>query len=177
MIARNSSALRNVVVPTKLRGAPNLDNAPLSIAIASEPYQEGFKIPHLETYDGLSDPDEHLHSYQAIMKIQNATNAMMCKVFLVMLKWTSRRWYHKLTSHSIASYSQLATLFTNKFVSQREIKCTATKLMQVHQKERKSLRDYMQWFNKATLDIDNILLHGLKPGWFLNDLLENRVKS
>ncbi|GKV04452.1 hypothetical protein SLEP1_g16604 [Rubroshorea leprosula] len=96
-----------------------------------------------------------------------------------------RRWYHKLPRHSIDSYSQLAKLFSNKFASQREIKRTATELMQVHQKEGESLRDYMQRFNKATLDIDNVpdticlsaLLHGLKPGRFLDDLLENPPKS
>ncbi|GKV13527.1 hypothetical protein SLEP1_g24525 [Rubroshorea leprosula] len=51
--------------------------------------------------------------------------------------------------------------------------------------ELKSPRDYMQRFNKATLDIDNVpdticlsaLLHGLKRGRFLNNLLENPPKS
>ncbi|GKV24937.1 hypothetical protein SLEP1_g34474 [Rubroshorea leprosula] len=228
---RNSSALSNVVIPTRPRGSGrlnpepsssrhneellkknaelkrqlkdvqksinelkspkshqqtlDLDSAPLNLSITAEPYQEGFKIPHLETYDGLGDPDEHLHTYQAIMRIQNANDAMMCKVFPVTLKSTARRWYHKLPKHSIDSYSQLAKLFSNKFASQREIKRTTTKLMQVHQKEGESLRDYMQRFNKATLDIDNVpdticlsaLLHGLKPGRFLDDLLENPPKS
>ncbi|GKV41591.1 hypothetical protein SLEP1_g49097 [Rubroshorea leprosula] len=169
---RNSPALSNAL---------DLDSAPLNLSITAEPYQEGFKIPHLETYDVFGDPDEHLHTYQAIMRIQNATDAMMCKVFLATLKSMARRWYHKLPRHSIASYSELATLFSNKFLSKREIKHTATELMQVHQKEGKSLRDYMQRFNKSTLDIDNVpdticlsaLLHGLKPGRFLDDLLEN----
>ncbi|GKV33443.1 hypothetical protein SLEP1_g41961 [Rubroshorea leprosula] len=57
--------------------------------------------------------------------------------------------------------------------------------MQVSQKEGESLRDYMQRFNKATLDIDNVpdticlsaLLHGLKRGRFLDDLLENPPKT
>ncbi|GKV49432.1 hypothetical protein SLEP1_g56182 [Rubroshorea leprosula] len=57
-------------------------------------------------------------------------------------------------------------------------------LRDVHQKEGESLRDYMQQFNKATLDIDNVpdticlsaLLHGLKPGRFLDNLLENPPK-
>ncbi|GKV34408.1 hypothetical protein SLEP1_g42783 [Rubroshorea leprosula] len=135
-------------------------------------------------YDGSGDPDEHLHTYQAIIRIQNANDAMMCKVFPATLKSTARRWYHKLPRHSIDSYSQLAKLFSNKFASQREIKRTATELMQVHQKEGESLRDYMQRFNKATLDIDNVpdticlsaLLHGLKPGRFLDNLLENPPK-
>ncbi|GKV37279.1 hypothetical protein SLEP1_g45327 [Rubroshorea leprosula] len=46
-------------------------------------------------------------------------------------------------------------------------------------------RDYMQRFNKTTLNIDNVpdticlsaLLHGLKPGRFLDDMLENPSKS
>ncbi|GKV01672.1 hypothetical protein SLEP1_g14210 [Rubroshorea leprosula] len=163
----------------------DLDSAPLNLSITAEPYQEGFKIPHLETYDGTKDPDEHLHTYQAIMRIQNANDAMMCKVFPATLKSTARRWYHKLPRHSIDSFSQLAKLFSNKFASQREIKPTATELMQVNQKEGESLRDYMQRFNKATLDIDNVpdticlsaLLHGLKRGRFLDDLLENPPKT
>ncbi|GKV25426.1 hypothetical protein SLEP1_g34867 [Rubroshorea leprosula] len=108
----------------------DLDSAPLNLSITAEPYQEGFKIPHLETYDGSGDLDEHLHTYQAIMRIQNANDAMMCKVFPARLKITARRWYHKLPKHSIDSYFQLAKLFSNKFASQREIKRTATELMQ-----------------------------------------------
>ncbi|GKV27793.1 hypothetical protein SLEP1_g36919 [Rubroshorea leprosula] len=66
--------------------APDLDSAPLSMSIMAEPYQEGFRIPHLETYDGSSDPNEHLHTYQAIIKTQNATDAMMCKLNPTSLK-------------------------------------------------------------------------------------------
>ncbi|GKV37277.1 hypothetical protein SLEP1_g45325 [Rubroshorea leprosula] len=97
--------------------ALNLDSAPLNLSITVETYQEGFKIPHLETYDGSGDLDKHLHTYQTIMRIQNTTDAMMCKVFPATLKLTARRWYHKLPRHSIASYSELATLFSNKFAS------------------------------------------------------------
>ncbi|GKV14870.1 hypothetical protein SLEP1_g25676 [Rubroshorea leprosula] len=69
----------------------DLDSAPLNLSITAEPYQEGFKIPHLETYDGSGDPDKHLHTYQAIMRIQNANDAMMCKVFQATLKSMARR--------------------------------------------------------------------------------------
>ncbi|GKV48906.1 hypothetical protein SLEP1_g55692 [Rubroshorea leprosula] len=170
--------------PRSRQQALDLDSAPLNLSIIAKPYQKGFKIPHWETYDGSGDLNEHLHTYQTIMRIQNATNAMMCKVIPVTLKSTARRWYHKLPRHSIASYSELATLFLNKFASQRKIKRTATELMQVHQKKGESLKDYMQQFNKSTLGIDNVpdsiclstLLHGLKLGRFLDDLLENLPK-
>ncbi|GKV30782.1 hypothetical protein SLEP1_g39562 [Rubroshorea leprosula] len=83
---RNSPALSNAL---------DLDSAPLNLSITAEPYQEGFKIPHLETYDSLEDSDEHLHTYQAIIRIQNATDAMMCKVFPMTLKSMARRWYDR----------------------------------------------------------------------------------
>ncbi|GKV17274.1 hypothetical protein SLEP1_g27803 [Rubroshorea leprosula] len=129
--------------PRSCQHALDLDSALLNLFVTAEPYQEGFKIPHSK------------------------------KVFPSMLKSIARRWYHKLPRHSITSYFQLVTLFSNKFVSQQEIKHTTIELMQVHHKEGELLRDYIQQFNKATLDIDNILdticlstlLHGLKPVW------------
>ncbi|GKV15610.1 hypothetical protein SLEP1_g26386 [Rubroshorea leprosula] len=145
-------------IPRSRQQVLDLDSAPLSISITTEPYQERFKIPHLETYDGSNDLDEHLHTYQAIMKIQSAIDAIMCKVFPTTLKSTARRWYHKLPWQSVNYFPQLVTLFSNKFASQREIKHTAIELMQVHQKEGESLRDYI-------------------PGRFLDDLLENPPKS
>ncbi|GKV50663.1 hypothetical protein SLEP1_g57362 [Rubroshorea leprosula] len=187
---RNSLALSNIVVPTRPRGSGKLNNEPSSSKHSEELMRKNADLERDSKFptwrhDGSGDPDEHLHTYQAIMRIQNANDAMMCKVFPVTLKSTVRRWYHKLPRHSIDLYSQLAKLFSNKFASQREIKCTATELMQVNQKEGESLRDYMQRFNKATLDIDNVpdticlsaLLHGLRRGRFLDDLLENPPRT
>ncbi|GKV52679.1 hypothetical protein SLEP1_g59250, partial [Rubroshorea leprosula] len=112
----NSSALSNVVVLTKPRGSGKSNPEPSSSkhneelmrknanlerqlkTYKIEPYHEGFKIPHLETYDGSGDPDEHLHTYHAIMKVQNATNAMMCKVFPATLKSNTRSRGHLLLS-------------------------------------------------------------------------------
>ncbi|GKV01815.1 hypothetical protein SLEP1_g14337 [Rubroshorea leprosula] len=69
----------------------DLDSASLNLSITAELYQEGFKIPQLETYDGSGHPDEHLYTYQAIMRIQNANDAMICKVSPATLKSMTRR--------------------------------------------------------------------------------------
>ncbi|GKV51633.1 hypothetical protein SLEP1_g58269 [Rubroshorea leprosula] len=184
---RNSPALSNIVVPTRPRGSGKLNLKPSSSKYSEELMRKNADLERQlrDRHDGSGDPDEHLHTYQAIMRIQNANDAMMCKVFPATLKSTARRWYHKFPRHSIDSYSQLAKLFSNKFASQREIKRTATELMQGNQKEGESLKDYMQRFNKATLDIDNVpdticlsaLLHGLKRGRFLDNLLENPPRT
>ncbi|GLU14290.1 hypothetical protein SLE2022_308680 [Rubroshorea leprosula] len=46
--------------PRSRQQALDLDSAPLNLSITVEPYQEEFRIPHLETYDGSGDPYEHL---------------------------------------------------------------------------------------------------------------------
>ncbi|GKU90939.1 hypothetical protein SLEP1_g4880 [Rubroshorea leprosula] len=146
---RNSLALSNIVVPTRPRGSGKLNIEPSSSKYSEELMR---KNAYLE---------------RQLRDVQKSIDEL------------------KSPRHSIDSFSQLAKLFSNKFASQREIKRTATELMQVSQKEWESLRDYMQRFNKATLDIDNVpdticlsaLLHGLKRGRFLDDLLENPPKT
>ncbi|GKV28094.1 hypothetical protein SLEP1_g37185 [Rubroshorea leprosula] len=69
------------------RGAPPPHHAadsiphPLNTNITLEPYPTGFKIPQLETYDGTKDPDDHLHAFYSCMQAQNASDALMCKIF------------------------------------------------------------------------------------------------
>ncbi|GKV11460.1 hypothetical protein SLEP1_g22719 [Rubroshorea leprosula] len=111
--AHNSTSIANQdVVTTQLaamqqylektgseqRGAPpphhNTDSIPhpLNTNIKLEPYLVGFKIPQLETYDGMKDLDDHLHAFYSCMQAQNASNALMCKIFpstLCVVKMTS----------------------------------------------------------------------------------------
>ncbi|GKV06922.1 hypothetical protein SLEP1_g18739 [Rubroshorea leprosula] len=140
----HSPTLSNVVIPTKPRGSGRLNTEP-----SSSKHSDELMKKNVELEKQLKD-------------LQRSVDELKCP----------RRWCLKLPKHSVTSYPQLAMLFSNKFASQREIKRTATELMQVHQREGESLRDYMQRFNKATLDIDNFSdticlsapLHGLKPG-------------
>ncbi|GKV17243.1 hypothetical protein SLEP1_g27774 [Rubroshorea leprosula] len=54
---------------------------PLNTKITQEPYPPGFRMPQFETYDGTKDPDDHLHAFFSIMQAQNASDALMCKMF------------------------------------------------------------------------------------------------
>ncbi|GKV14283.1 hypothetical protein SLEP1_g25183 [Rubroshorea leprosula] len=93
------------------QGAPpphhNIDSIPhpLNTNITLEAYPIGFKIPQLETYDGTKDPDDHLHAFYSYMQAQNASDALMCKIFSPTLCGNARTWYYSLSSRSINSYS------------------------------------------------------------------------
>ncbi|GKV11510.1 hypothetical protein SLEP1_g22765 [Rubroshorea leprosula] len=80
------------------QGAPpphhNTDSIPhlLNTNITLEPYPASFKIPQLETYDGTKDPDDHLHAFYSCMQAQNASDALMCKIFPSTLRDNARTW-------------------------------------------------------------------------------------
>ncbi|GKV28953.1 hypothetical protein SLEP1_g37937 [Rubroshorea leprosula] len=126
---------------------------PLNTNIIHEPYPPGFRMPQLETYDGTKDPNDHLHAFYSVMQAQNASDALMCKIFPSTLRGNAQTWYYSLLQSSIGSYAELAASFATKFSSCRLIKKTTSELMRVAQKEGESLKNYMNRFNDAVLEI------------------------
>ncbi|GLT87387.1 hypothetical protein SLE2022_054730 [Rubroshorea leprosula] len=60
---------------------------PLNTNIIQEPYPSGFKMPQFESYDGTKDLDDHLHAFYSVMQAQNASDALMCKIFPFYIAW------------------------------------------------------------------------------------------
>ncbi|GKV37551.1 hypothetical protein SLEP1_g45572 [Rubroshorea leprosula] len=79
------NSLERLVAEQRGAPPPHHDTAsiphPLNTNITLEPYPPGFKILQLETYDGTKDPDDHLHAFYSCMQTQNASDALMCKIF------------------------------------------------------------------------------------------------
>ncbi|GKU89032.1 hypothetical protein SLEP1_g3225 [Rubroshorea leprosula] len=154
---------------------------PLSIKITQEPYPPGFRMPQFETYDGTKDPDDHLHAFFSIMQAQNASDALMCKMFPSTLRSNARTWYHTLRPNSINAYAELATLFATKFSSRRLIKKTTPDLMRITQREGESLKNYMNRFNDAMLEVNafdeavgvTAMMQGLNHDRFRDNLIKN----
>ena len=69
---------------------------PLSGLILIEPISSQFKMPHVEPYDGFTDPFDHLESYKALTTIQGATDALLCIDFSATLRKAARAWYFGL---------------------------------------------------------------------------------
>ncbi|GKV06415.1 hypothetical protein SLEP1_g18313 [Rubroshorea leprosula] len=160
-VTRRLDSLEKLVV--EQRGAPPPHHAadsiphPLNTNITLEPYPVGFRTPQLETYDGTKDPDDHLHAFYSCMKAQNASNALMCKIFSSTLRGNARTWYYSLPPRSISSYTEMASAFAIKFSSRRLIRKTTSELMRVKQKQRdgESLKNYMSRFNDAVLEVSS----------------------
>ncbi|GKV15754.1 hypothetical protein SLEP1_g26507 [Rubroshorea leprosula] len=154
---------------------------PLNPSILQESYPSGFRMPHFETYDGTKDPDDHLHAFCSIMQAQNASDALMCKIFPSTLRGNARTWYYSLQPSSVSSYAELAAFFATKFSSRRLIKKTTSELMRVAQRKGESFKNYMNRFNDAVLEISSFnhgvglaaLTAGLKHDRFRDSLIKH----
>ncbi|GKV30944.1 hypothetical protein SLEP1_g39705 [Rubroshorea leprosula] len=158
-VTRRLNSLERLVI--EQRGAPPpypvVDSVPhpLNTNIVREPYPTGFRIPQLETYDGTKDPDDHLHAFYSCMQAQNASDALMCKIFPSTLRGNARTWYYSLPSRSINSYTELSSAFATKFSSRRLIRKTTSELMRVKQRDGESLKNFMSRFNDAVLEVNS----------------------
>ncbi|XP_015958464.1 uncharacterized protein LOC107482470 [Arachis duranensis] len=139
---------------------------------------KNFKAPDMTPYDGTSDPSHHLSNFRSRMYLTDASDAIRCKAFPTTLTKTVIKWFDSLRPRSIASFDDLAKKFLAKFSIQKEKEKHAPSLLGIKQGDRKSLRSYMERFNKAWLDIQSLptkagimgLVNGLREGPFSHSI-------
>ncbi|XP_072077995.1 uncharacterized protein [Arachis hypogaea] len=107
-------------------------------------------------YDGTSDPSHHLNNFRSRMYLTNASDATRCKAFLTTLTKTAIKWFDSSPPRSIARFDDLAKKFLARFSIQKDIAKHAPSLLGIKQGDRESLHSYMERFNKACLDIQNL---------------------
>ncbi|GKV37820.1 hypothetical protein SLEP1_g45796 [Rubroshorea leprosula] len=116
---------------------------------------------------------------------QNASDALMCKIFLSTLRGNARMWYYSLPPRSISSYTKMTSAFATKFFSRRLIRKTTSELMRVMQRDRESLKNYMSRFNDAVLEVSSfdqamgiaVLIQGLNHERFRDNLIKHRTAT
>lgn len=160
-----------------LKGHASTSQADLEISLESpfapqidrEQVPLGFKVPQLESYDGSTDPVDHLESFKALMMLHGASDVIMCKAFPATLRKAAWNWFSGLQPGSIHSFEQLARLFTfHFFTSRRGTKISDS--FNIKQNEGEFLREYVARFNAAMLEARDLnqpiamsaLKHGLR---------------
>ncbi|XP_075636722.1 uncharacterized protein LOC142608957 [Castanea sativa] len=109
----------------------------------------------------------------------------MCRAFPTTLKGPARIWYSRLTPNSISTFKELSAQFASHFIRGHRNKRSTACLMNIRQREDKTLRSYITRFNKEALSIDKtnnkILVaaftNGLRKGKFLFSLYKNDPKA
>ncbi|XP_057757849.1 uncharacterized protein LOC130976910 [Arachis stenosperma] len=95
------------------------------------------------------------------------------------------KWFDSLPPRSITSFDQFAKNFLARFSIQKDKAKHAPSLLGIKQGHRKSLCSYMERFNKACLDIQNLpteaaimgLINGLREGPFSHSISKKHPTS
>ncbi|XP_016173111.1 uncharacterized protein LOC107615571 [Arachis ipaensis] len=116
-----------------------------------------FKAPDMTPYDGTSDPSYHLSNFRSRMYLTDASDATRCKAFPTTLTKTAIKWFDSLPLRSITSFDDLAKKFIARFSIQKDKAKHAPSLLGIKRGDREKLRNYVERFNKACLDIQNLL--------------------
>ncbi|GAU40790.1 hypothetical protein TSUD_348870 [Trifolium subterraneum] len=160
-----------------------IESQPLRQSLWDSKVPDNFKSPHLPTFDGKTDPVEHLMAVGTQTAIIGAPQHLRCKLLSGTLKDAALRWYMNLPNNSIESYADFHKKFM--FSGTKHVKVTATSLFTIRQNYAETLREYLARFSEATITVSNpnqemvvaAFHNGLKAGHFNESLAQKPATS
>ncbi|XP_075640399.1 uncharacterized protein LOC142612168 [Castanea sativa] len=130
-------------------------DSPFTMAVLERPVPPKFRLPQLEPFDGLKDPQDHLNTFKTTLGLQQPPDEIMCPSFPTTLKGAGREWFTRLPTSSIDNFEQLSSAFLRHFVGGQRPKRPADHLLTIKQGEKETLRSYVKRFTRETLEVDD----------------------
>ena len=118
-------------VSSDLDDLVNRTDSSFTATINSFPLPHKFRMPHIDSYDGVKDPLDHLETFKTLMHLQGVADEIMCRAFLTMLKGAARIWFSRLTPNSVSTFKELSTQFTAHFIGGHRYKKSIACLMSI----------------------------------------------
>ncbi|MCI33008.1 hypothetical protein A2U01_0054223, partial [Trifolium medium] len=110
-----------------------LESQPLAEELWDTPVPENFKIPSLPSFDGKTDPLEHLMEVGMQMALIGAEEPLKCKLLSGTFKDIALRWYMNLPNHSVTGYTDFHKKLMYQFSGSKHVQVTATALFGISQ--------------------------------------------
>ena len=96
-------------VSSDLDDLVNQTDSPFTASVNSFPLPHKFRMPQIDSYDGVKDPLDHLETFKTLMHLQGVADEIMCRAFPTTLKGSVRIWFSRLTPNSISTFKELST--------------------------------------------------------------------
>ena len=141
-------------VSSDLDNLVNRTDSPFTAAVNSFPLPHKFCMPHIDSYDGVKDPLDHLETFKTLMHLQGVADEIMCRAFPTTLKGAARIWFSRLTPNLVNTFKELSAQFIAHFIGGHRYKKSTACLMSIKQREDETLRSYISRFNKEALSND-----------------------
>ena len=100
-------------------------------SINSFPLLHKFRMPQIDSYDGVKDLLDHLETFKTLMHLQGVADEIMCRAFPTTLKGAARIWFNRLTPNSVSIFKELSTQFTAHFIGGHRYKKSTACLMSI----------------------------------------------
>ena len=113
------------------RGSLSAFSTRFSWEILEAPHLNEVQMPSIELFDGTIDPDDNLDVYKAEMYVQYVDDATCYRYFSATLKGIAKKWFNGLPNGSIASFFQLARLFSAHFIARKRERKTSIHLAKI----------------------------------------------
>ncbi|XP_065620744.1 uncharacterized protein LOC136063784 [Quercus suber] len=156
-IRREMDELRNAIKEKTERSVDRMVRAtdsPFTTTVLECLVSSKFRLPQLEPFDGLRDPQDHLNTFKTTLGLQQPPDKILCCSFPTTLKGATREWFTKLPTSSIDNFEQLSNAFLHHFIGGKRPKRTVDHLLTIRQGEKETLRSYVKRFTRETLEVD-----------------------
>ncbi|KAL0395330.1 UNVERIFIED_CONTAM: hypothetical protein Slati_4499200 [Sesamum latifolium] len=126
---------------------------------------------------------EHLSRFENTALLHRYTDGIKCRVFVTMFARAAQQWFNQLPVGAIGNFQEFRSLFLHQFASSRKLRKTELSLFVVRQKDDESLKEYLQRFNAAALEVPaatqevkaSAFSQGLLDGDFFKSLAKKPV--
>ena len=117
------------------------------------PMPSRFTRPPFNSYDGKTDPVEHVSHYIHMMSLHTHNDTLMCKVFPSSLGPMALRWFNGLQKGFIHSFSELIQEFNAQFITCSQVSQPVDALLSMKMRVGETLRSYASWYWELYNDI------------------------
>ena len=158
------------------RGIPSFSQhvGPLAPAIYAA-VDADLKVPNLETFRGSSDtrdPESFIFSFREKMRLANASDPAMCRVFTTCLTDEAWEWYWRLPAGCITCFEDFMRLFYKRYAGLRRPRVLCTSLFSYVQDPQETLSAFVRRFSDTARRVEDFnddiaiaaIRHGLKKG-------------
>ncbi|XP_059597878.1 uncharacterized protein LOC132254885 [Vitis vinifera] len=114
----------------------------------------GFIVPKFSTYDGSSDPFDHIMHYRQLMTLNIGNDVLLCKVFPANLQGQALSWFHRLPPNSVDNFKDLSEAFVGQYLCSARHKQNISTLQNIKMQENESLREFVKRFGQAVLQVE-----------------------
>ena len=128
--------------------------SPFTAEVLYFPLPMKFRMPQVETFDGIKDPVDHLNTYKNQMELHGYQDPVRYRAFATTLKGPALAWFNRIPPSSISSFRELSVVFVSHFIGARTYRKPSYHLLTIKQGSQESLKSYVQRFNSESLKID-----------------------